>query len=57
VWSQKRFKDPHTEEMPCNPQLATFEKAKNKNEQSQTGLSDGWLPYKDDNDTDPFEPF
>jgi hypothetical protein len=47
VWSQKRFKDPHTEEMPCNPEYAKNIK---KDDNSQNGLSDGWLPYKDNDD-------
>lgn len=57
VWSQKRYKDPHTDEMPCDPLLAKLEKSQDQAPQMQNGISDGWLPYKDDTTKDDFEPF
>lgn len=51
LWSQKRFCDPITNEIPCDPILA--KKIKNGEDVISQSF-DNRLPYKDDNDDVPF---
>lgn len=47
VWSKKRYADPATNEMPCDPNYATYEENKKKPSYNQ---QDMWLPYIDDSE-------
>jgi len=51
LWSQKRFCDPITNEVPCDPELA---KKLLAGEEIINKSFDNRLPYKDDNDEVPF---
>jgi len=44
VWSRKRYADPQTNEMPCDPNYAKYEERKKTQDFSQQ-----WLPYIDNN--------
>lgn len=44
VWSKKRYADPVTGEMPCDPKFAEYKNKKEETNYTQTT----WLPYKDD---------
>ena len=48
VWSKKRYSNPVTGEMPCDPNFAKYEKAQ-ITENVDRNL---WLPYKDDNQSE-----
>lgn len=49
LWSQKRFCDPITNEIPCDPIQAKKILA-GEGIIKQAGIEDNWLPYKDNND-------
>jgi twinkle protein len=55
IWAKKRYADPVTGEMPCDPHFSEKAKAKTQNNYFQPEVS---LPYKDDtsynDDEDPF---
>jgi twinkle protein len=54
VWGNKRYADPTSNEMPCDPMMAKKDKLKAENNYEQPNLYS--LPYKDDlsYDEDPF---
>ncbi len=53
IWGNKRYADPLTNEMPCDPNYAHKQSVKAENDYRQPSLN---LPYKDDTDydADPF---
>jgi twinkle protein len=53
IWAKKRFAQPDSGEMPCDPILAKYGRQK---ERTAGGQQDLWKPYKDD-DGDEIAPF